>query len=477
VSVRGGRLRKAGGQGVATSGELFGKLPLPELPDAAKPFNVFVTGIGGSGVVTVGALLGMAAHLEGRACSVLDVTGLAQKNGPVTSHVRIADDPAQLFATRIAAGAADLLLGCDVVVASNADSLAKLAKGRTTAVVNTFVAPTSDFARSPDLDLSSRAMEGAIREAAGDGACHFLAATPLATALLGDALASNLFLVGYAFQKGRIPVGLGALERAIELNARSVEMNKLAFAWGRLAAFDLAAVEAAARPLLREAPAPGRDASLGEIVARRSAFLTEYQNAAYARRYAALVERVAAREKEIARDGSRLAEAVARSYFKLLAYKDEYEVARLYTSGSLESQLEREFEGDYRLSVHLAPQFLPNLLAPRDPRTGRVRKWEIPGWLMLPAFRAMAALRFLRGTPFDPFGRTAHRRLERRLVEEYEARIQQLLASLTRENREVAVEIAGLPEQIRGFDTVKERSIEQVREKEQELLAAFGAAH
>jgi indolepyruvate ferredoxin oxidoreductase len=320
-------------------------------------------------------------------------------------------------------------------------------------------------------------MEGAIREAAGDGACHFLAATPLATALLGDALAANLFLVGYAFQKGRIPVGLGALEYAIELNARSVEMNKLAFAWGRLAAFDLAAVEAAARPLLREAPAPGRDSTLEEIVARRSAFLTEYQNQAYARRYAGLVEHVAAREKQIAPDGSRLAETVARAYFKLLAYKDEYEVARLYTSGSLESQLEREFEGDYRLSVHLAPQFLPNLLAPRDPRTGRVRKWEIPGWLMLPAFRAMAALRFLRGTPFDPFGRTAHRRLERSLVEEYEARIQQLLASLTRENREVAVEIAGLPEQIRGFDTVKERSIEQVREKEQELLAAFGAAH
>ncbi|HET6304156.1 MAG TPA: DUF6537 domain-containing protein, partial [Myxococcota bacterium] len=212
-----------------------------------------------------------------------------------------------------------------------------------------------------------------------------------------------------------------------------------------------------------------------EIVARRSAFLTEYQNAAYARRYAALVERVAAREKEIARDGSRLAEAVARSYFKLLAYKDEYEVARLYTNGSLEGQLEREFEGDYRLSVHLAPQFLPSLLAPRDPRTGRVRKWEIPGWLMLPVFRAIAALRFLRGTPLDPFGRTAHRRLERRLVEEYEARIQQLLASLTRENLEVAVEIAGLPEQIRGFDTVKERSIEQVREKQKELLAAFGA--
>jgi indolepyruvate ferredoxin oxidoreductase len=475
VSVRGGRLRKLGGQGVAAGDGLFAKLPLPELPDASRPFNVFVTGIGGSGVVTVGALLGMAAHLEGRGCSVLDVTGLAQKNGPVTSHVRIADDPSALHATRIAAGAADLLLGCDVVVASNADSLSKLAKGRTSAVVNTFVAPTSDFARSPDLDLSSRAMEGAIRAAAGDERCHFVAATPLATALLGDALAANLFLVGYAFQKGRIPLGLGALERAIELNARSVEMNKRAFAWGRLAALDAAAVEAAARPLLREAPAPGRPATLEELVARRAAFLTEYQNAAYAGRYAALVERVAAREREIARGSSRLAETVARAHFKLLAYKDEYEVARLYTNGELERQLEREFEGRYSLSVHLAPQFLPGFLAPRDGRTGRVRKWEIPARLILPAFRVMARLRFLRGTPFDPFGWTAHRRLERELVAGYEARIAELVAGLSAGNLDLAAQIAALPEQIRGFDTVKEQSLAQVREKEQELLAAFRA--
>jgi indolepyruvate ferredoxin oxidoreductase len=333
------------------------------------------------------------------------------------------------------------------------------------------VAPTSDFARSPDLDLSSRAMEAAIREGAGEERCHFLPATPLATALLGDALATNLFLVGYAFQQGRIPVGLPALERAIELNERSVEMNKLALAWGRLAALDPAAIEAAARPLLREAPAA--DPALDEIVARRTAFLTDYQNAAYARRYSALVERVAAREREIAPGSTRLAEAVARADFKLLACKDEYEVARLYTNGDLQRQLERELEGDYALSVHLAPQFLPGFLAPRDPRTGRVRKWELPAWLVFPAFRAIAALRGLRGTPFDPFGWTAHRRLERRLVGEYEARVAELLGALAPGNLDVAVEIAGLPEQIRGFDVVKERSLAHVREKEKELLAAF----
>jgi indolepyruvate ferredoxin oxidoreductase len=252
-------------------------------------------------------------------------------------------------------------------------------------------------------------------------------------------------------------------------------MNPRAFAGGWRAALAAAAVVSAARPLLRVGPAPGRPATLEELVARRAAFLTEYQNAAYAGRYTALVERVAAREREVAPGSSRLAEAVARAHFKLLAYKDEYEVARLYTNGELERQLEREFEGGYSLTVHLAPQFLPGFLAPRDGRTGRIRKWEIPAALILPVFRGMARLRFLRGTPFDPFGWTAHRRLERELVRAYEARVAELVAGLAAGNLDLAAQIAGLPEQIRGFDTVKEQSLAQVREKEQELLAAFRA--
>jgi indolepyruvate ferredoxin oxidoreductase len=393
----------------------------------------------------------------------------------VTSHVRIARDPSALHATRIATGSADLLIACDLVVATSAENLPRIGAGRSTAVVNTDVAPTAEFASRPDLDLRPDAMEDAIRSAAGDGAVHFLPAARLATALMGDALATNLFLLGFAFQLGRVPVSLEALDRAIELNGRSVEWNRRAFAWGRLAAHDRAAAEAAARPALRDAPDPAGE-TLAALVERRSAFLTAYQNAAWAQRYRAFVERVAARERALGDGRDDLARAVARYLAKLMAYKDEYEVARLYSDGSLQRQLEREFEGDYRLRIHLSPQFLPGFLAPRDAETGRVKKWAIPAPLMLAGFRAMASLRFLRGTPLDPFGWTAHRRLERRLIGEYENSVETLLDGLTAENRPLAVEIASLPELVRGFDSVKERHLAEAREKERELVAAFRRA-
>ena len=444
----------------------FAALPAPPVADATRPFDVLVAGIGGSGVVTVGALLGMAAHLEGKGCSVLDVTGLAQKNGPVTSHVRIAARPEDLHATRIAAGNADLVLGCDIVVTAGADQLARMGKGRTTAIVNTRVAPTADFATHPDLDLSPARMEAAIRAAAGDEGCAFLPATALATALLGDAIATNLFLVGYALQKGRLPVGLPALERAIELNGRGVAMNRRALAWGRLAAVDLAAVERAAAAD-RAAPAPA-DESLEALVAHRAALLVAYQDARYAARYRALVERVAERERVACGEPLELAPAVARYAYKLMAYKDEYEVARLWSDGSFRAQLEREFESWDRIRIQLAPQ----LFNPRDPDTGRARKWSLGPWA-LQAMAVLARFKFLRGTPFDPFGWTRHRRLERALVREYEASIDELLARLAPDSRELAVRIASVPESIRGFDLVKERHLEQARARQQELLARF----
>jgi indolepyruvate ferredoxin oxidoreductase len=467
VSVHGGRVRKAAGGVEADLDALLAGLPEPAVADTERPFDVLVGGIGGTGVVTVGALLGMAAHLEGKGCSVLDVTGLAQKNGPVTSHIRVSRDPEALYATRIAEGRADLVLGCDVVVSAGADPLARMAKDRTTAVVNTHVAPTSAFASHPDLDFDSSGMQAAIRAASEQA--HFVDATRLATALLGDALAANLFLLGYALQRGRIPVGLPALTRAIELNARSVGMNRRALAWGRLAAHDLAAVEAAARPALRASQqlAPAR--TLDELVERRARFLVGYQSERLARRYRALVERVAAREREAAPGRTGLAEAVARYYFKLLAYKDEYEVARLYTDGEFRRQLEAEFEGDYRVELHFAPPWAFN---PRDARTGRHRKWALGPWM----FRVLSLLRHgkvLRGTPFDPCGWTAHRRLERQVLRDYEARMAELLAGLTPDAHEVAVEIARIPELIRGFDTVKEEHLAHARAKEAELLEAF----
>jgi indolepyruvate ferredoxin oxidoreductase len=463
ATVEGARLRRRAGGSDDGGDAHFASLPEPEVADTARPFDVLVTGIGGSGVVTVGALLGMAAHLEGRGCSVLDVTGLAQKNGPVTSHVRVADRPEDLHATRIAAGNADLVLGCDIVVTAGAEPLSRMAKGRTTAVVNTHVAPTADFATHPDLDLSSGRMEAAIRAAAGDEGCAFLPATELATALLGDAIATNLFLVGYALQKGRLPVGPAALDRAIELNGRAVAMNRRALAWGRLAAVDLEAVRRAAGAAL---PAPPAERSLEALVAHRAELLTGYQDARYAARYRALVERVAERERAVCGEPLRLAPAVARYAYKLMAYKDEYEVARLWSDGSFRARLEREFESWDTVRLHLAPQ----LFNPRDRDTGRARKWELGPWA-LRAMGLLARFRFLRGTPFDPFGWTAHRRLERQLVREYEAVVEELLARLRPETRELSVRIASVPESIRGFDLVKERHLEQARARQAELLA------
>src|SRR5690606_3317667 len=366
------------------------------------PFDVLVTGIGGSGGVTVGALLGMAAHLEGKGCSVLDVTGLAQKNGPVTSHVRIADRPEDLHATRIAAGNADLVLGCDIVVTAGAEPLSRMAKGRTTAIVNTHVAPTADFATHPDLDLSPARMEAAIRAAAGDDGCSFVDASGLATALLGDAIATNLFLVGFALQKGRLPVSIAALDRAIELNGRAVAMNGGALAWGRLAAVDLEAVRRAAR---RDEPArPVADGSLEALVEHRAQLLVAYQDARYAERYRALVTRVAERERAVCGEPGELARAVARYAYKLMAYKDEYEVARLWSDGSFRAQLEREFESWDRIRLHLAPQ----LANPRERDTGRARKYARGPW-SLRALGLLAHLKVLRRTPFGPVRWRAHR--------------------------------------------------------------------
>ncbi len=472
VSVVGGKPRKAETkQAGVDEAALFAALPEPALPALDEPYDVLLTGIGGTGVVTVGAILAMAAHVEGRGASELDVTGLAQKNGAVASHVRIAKTPEQIHATRIGAGGADVAIGCDAVVMTGFENLPKLSP-HTFALVNSHVQPTAEFATNANLDLSADKMVGAVRAICGDANTVAVNANELAVALLGDALASNMLLLGVAWQRGKLPVSLAALDRAIVLNGRGVEMNRRAFAWGRLLAHDPEAVKRAARPLLRE-PAAVADATLEALVEKRAAFLTAFQNAAYAQRYRAFVARVAEREQQVVRGHDALAKAAARYSFKLLAYKDEYEVARLYTDGSFAAQVAREFEGDVSLALHLSPQFLPAFLAPRDPETGRVKKWTIPMAIMQPAFRAMAALRFLRGTPLDPFGWTKHRRDERAEIARYEATLGELLDALTAENLPTAVEIASLPEMVRGFDTVKERHLEAARHKEAELLAAF----
>jgi len=328
------------------------------------------------------------------------------------------------------------------------------------------VQPTAAFVLNGDVDFEALTMQRALKAAAGSGNVEFVDATGLATALMGDSIATNLFMLGYAFQKGLVPLALASIERAIELNGVSVEANKHTFHWGRLAAQDHASLEAFLHP---PHPAePPQAQGLAALVARRSAYLEDYQDAAYAQRYRELVAVAAEAEKNRVRGRSELAEAVAHGLFKLMAYKDEYEVARLYTDGAFLAKLRQQFEGDFRLEFHLAPP----LLAEREPDTGHLKKRAYGPW-MLRAFGLLRRLKRLRGTAFDPFGRTAERRMERRLVVEYEAVVRELIAGLTPANHALAVEIARLPERMRGFGHVKERNVAAAKAREQVLLAEF----
>ncbi|HZB55165.1 MAG TPA: DUF6537 domain-containing protein, partial [Reyranella sp.] len=437
--------------------------PAPVLPLVAdKPYGVLITGIGGTGVVTIGAIMGTAAHIEGKGVTVLDQLGMAQKGGAVISHVRIGASPEALHAVRLGAGGADLLLGCDLVVSASADALARLEPGASHAIVNTHQTITGDFTRRPDLAFPANTLRLSVEAAAGAGACDFVEATEIATALLGDSIATNMFMLGYAYQKGLIPIGHESLEKAIELNGAAVAMNTAAFRWGRRAAHDRAAVEKLVAPA--ENVVPFRlSRTVDEIVASRAKHLAGYQNTALAERYKALVDKVRAAEQKTGKSG--LAEAVARNYAKLLAYKDEYEVARLYADTAFQAGLGRQFEGDYKLRFHLAPP----LFASRDPKTGHLLKQEFGSW-MLPAFKLLAKFKFLRGTAFDPFGYTAERKVERALIGEYEALVGELLATLTATNHDLAVHLASVPDDIKGYGHVKDAHLAKARRKQGELL-------
>jgi indolepyruvate ferredoxin oxidoreductase len=462
VTVRGATPRKRGG--VAAAGGLFAGLKEPRTEPLKRPYSIVVTGIGGNGIITLGALLGMAAHLEGKGCTVLDVSGLAQKNGAVMSHVRLAPEPEDLYAVRVGAGGADLLLGCDVVVAAS-PAVLPCVKDGTKAVINTHVQPTAAFVANPDMDFAAAAMLQAIGAAAGDGVLETVDGTRFASALMGDTIATNLFMLGYAFQKGFVPLSLAAIERAIELNRIAIDDNKLSFSWGRLAAEHPEKVEALLQGALGE-DTTAEPRGLDALIESRAGFLTQYQDTAYARRYRDSVAMIKVAEMTCTRGRSGLAEAVARNLFALMAYKDEYEVARLYTDGAFFKTLQQEFEGDFTLQYHLAPP----LIASRDPSTGEPRKRAF-GPRMVHVFRLLARLRRLRGTAWDIFGYMQERRMERRLIADYEATLRELASSLTLDNHALAVEIASLPAKIRGFGHVKARNAESVKACEAELLA------
>ncbi len=463
VSVEGGAPRR--GRAAAADASAFPEPPEPRLPSTARPWDLLVTGIGGTGVVTIGALLGMAAHLEGKGVSVVDMTGLSQKGGAVFSHVRIADSPEAIHSARIAAGEADAVIGCDLVATVSEEPLARMRAGATRAVVNASPVMTGDFIRNPDLQIFPGRMEQEIRDAVGEGNAEFLDAGRIATALMGDAIATNLFMLGFAYQKALVPVSSQAIRRAIELNAVAVESNKASFEWGRRAACDPAAVEAMAAPESARPEHRRLSASLEERIERRARFLTDYQDARYARRYRELVERARRAEAGASPGASALAEAVARNYFKLLASKDEYEVARLFTDGRFAQEVAAAFEGDYRIAFHFAPP----LFARVDPITQEPRKRRFGPWV-LPLLKAVARLRFLRGTPIDPFAHSAERRLDRALLAEYESAMAEVLGAVDRRNHALAAEIAALPEGVRGFGPVRERAAREMRARRAEML-------
>jgi indolepyruvate ferredoxin oxidoreductase len=460
VTVHGGRLRRHDRPAPDPV-----SLPEPVLPADQPVYSIVIAGIGGTGVVTVSAVLGMAAHLDGRSATALDQTGLSQKFGAVTSHVRIARAAEVIYAPRIPAGDADLLLAADKLVGGSAEALDKLSVSRSAAVVNTEAEMPAAFVEDRDFALPDAALLDAIGAAVGEGHLYQLNATRLAMALVGDSIAANFLLLGYAWQKGLVPIRDTAILEAIALNGVAVEQNRRAFLWGRQAAHDptklQSAVEAATPPRVSE--------DLQAVVQRRIDFLRAYQNARYAQRYADMIKSVEAAERErTASVALLLTMAVARNYFKLLAYKDEYEVARLYTGTEFLENLSSRMEGPFRLRLHLAPP----LLSRHDPLTGRPRKREFGGWILW-LFRVLKHLKPLRGTWLDPFGYAAERKAERQLIVEYEALLAEILPVLSRDNHATAVELASLPDQIRGFGPIKKAAIAQAKRCEASLLERF----
>jgi indolepyruvate ferredoxin oxidoreductase len=459
VTVEGGQLRKPKPD-KAHDPEALMAIPEPALPSAAHAWGIVVAGVGGTGVITLGQLLGMAAHLEGKGIVTQDAAGLAQKGGATWSHVQIADTADAIHTTKVDLAAADLVIACDAIVAALPATLAVMHPGRTAVALNTHGAPTAAFVHQPDWQFPLGPCQDTIAQAVGRERLLAFDAEQVAVKLLGDSLYTNPLLLGCAWQLGRIPLRLASLRRAIELNGVQVEKNLRAFEWGRRCAHDLAAVQA----LFQAAQVISivRRPALEETVQRRVDFLSAYKDAAYAQRYREFVARVREAEQPLA--STRLTEAVAQGLFKLMAYKDEYEVARLHADAAFQEQLGAMFEGAFTVVHHLAPP----LLARKNAR-GELLKQPFGPW-MRTAFKWLARLKGLRGTALDPFGRTAERHEERALIEQYRACIEELLGDLTAGKLALAVQIARIPQQIRGFGHVKARHLAQARPEWEALM-------
>ncbi len=467
VTVNGAKVRKAkqatkGESGVAA---MLASLPEPKQPSIDNPYAMLVTGVGGTGVVTISAVLGQAAHIEGKGFGAIDMTGLAQKGGAVACHMRVAKDVNQIHAIRAGVAGADLIIGCDLIVTASNKVLETVKPDHTAIVFSDYEMHTAVFTRDSKFKVPGGALRHAILERAGKAPVFHFDAHTAAVKLFGDSIAANMFLLGYAYQQGLLPIGADAIEEAIELNGAAVDMSRNAFRFGRLAAHDKGAIERMVGSVATPAPVAR---TLEETVAARAAILTDYQDAALADRYRALVSKVAEAEKAKAPGRSGLAEAVAKGYFKLLAYKDEYEVARLYSSPAFEKALSDQFEARGKLEFHLAPP----LLARRRTDTGEPKKMKFGSW-MLPVFRFLAKGKALRGTTWDVFGYTAERKLERQMIADYEALVAEIIDHLDASRHATAVGLATLALDIKGFGHVKLKNYKQVKEREAQLLGQF----
>ena len=485
VTVEGGKLKsgKKGGGSSRPKLSSVGTPPEPVLPVAERPWGIVVAGVGGTGVITIGQLLGMAAHLEGKGIVTQDAAGLAQKGGATWSHIQIANRPDAIFSTKVGTAEADLVIGCDPIVAAARASLAVMRAGRTYVALNTHATPTAAFVSDPDWQFPAGQCESLVLEAVGPDHIGKLDADTLAVQFLGDSIYTNPLMLGYAWQQGKVPLSHAALMRAIELNGVQIENNKAAFEWGRRAAAEPKEVKALVRTgqvieLVK------RSTNLDDMIAKRVEFLADYQSAAYAAKYKRFVDTVRAKEAELvfsrtatrpdaSRPSTKLTEAVARYLFKLMAYKDEYEVARLHSDRRFLDKVAAQFEGkmgtDFQLAYHLAPP----AIAKRNEK-GELQKRRFGPW-MLSAFRMLAKLKGLRGTAFDPFGHTEERRTERDLIVEYRESIEEVLRTLGPANLGLAIEIARVPEMIRGYGHVKQRHLEAARPKWDALMADWRA--
>jgi indolepyruvate ferredoxin oxidoreductase len=444
-----GATRKKGSRFEIDLAALGADLPEPDLPRLDAPYDLLITGVGGTGVITVGQLVTVAAHLEAKGATVLDFTGFAQKFGPVLSYVRLAAKPEAINQVRIDTSAADALIGCDIVVSSSPKASAAYRPGMK-AAVNLAKMPTGDLIRRRDASLEVDRRLEAIRTAIGDGALGALDANHLAERLMGDSVFANVIMLGFAWQMGLVPVGHEALRQAIILNGVAIEANHRAVLLGRIAA----AKPEALGELLR--PKPVAAQTLDEVIALREAFLTEYQDAAYAARYRRTVNRMRDAERKFG--SSLLTDAIAKSLFRLMAYKDEYEVARLHTETGFAERLNDQFEGDFRIVHHLAPPFLASGLDAR----GRPLKRAFGPWIRVP-FRLLARMKRLRGTAFDPFGYAAERKMERELIVWFEKLAARAAAEVTPANCEAWAAVMAMPQQIRGYGPVKEAAAAKVR--------------